>query len=334
MKLINFLVEGEIFFGLAVDGYACSFAALHASFRKPLPPELTTIEGYLGGLPHTFDAARRLQEHARARVRADATDGLFRIEHVRLLPPVPRPAALIDFGLTPKHLVNSAKTLLRYEFGPLFGAIAARFVGRGIMRKSRSPILQYYKGNHLTVIGDGDEMGWPGYTSYLDIEPELAFVTGTPDQPVAGYMVYNDVSARDVQFPEMIGTGPARAKDFVGGNGLGPYLVTPDEVPDPLNLQVTARVGSRFAWSGTTAELTHHPEAVAEFLHTVYPRVPGIVVGTGTIPGCTGLDNDAWIRPGEAVEITIESLGTLRQYVPASLPELTASRWKRRTDLP
>lgn len=333
MKLINFVVEDVAFFGLAVDGFACSFDALHASLHKTVPPELASVNGYLRGLPHSFEQALHLQDHARARVRADRTDGLFRLEHVRMLPAVPQPAALIDFGLTPKHLVNSAKTLLRYEFGPFFGAIAARFVTRGILRKSRSPILQYYKGNHLAIIGDGDEMGWPSYTSYLDIEPELAFVTGGTSQPIAGYLVYNDISARDVQFPEMIGTGPARAKDFVGGNGFGPFLVTPDEVPDPLNLRVSVNVGSRFAWEGTTAEHTHHPDEVVAFLHTVYPQVPGIVVGMGTIPGCAGLDNDLWIRPGERIEISIEHLGTLRQHVPATLPPLEPSRWKARGDL-
>lgn len=333
MKLINFTVAHETFFGLAVDGFACSFAALHASLRKPVPPELASVEGYLHGLPHAYEAALHVQDHARARVRADVTDGLFRLDRVRLLAPVPRPAALIDFGLTPKHLVDSAKTLLRHEFGPLLGALAARFVARGIMRKSRSPVLQYFKGNPLTIIGDGDTLGWPAYTSYLDIEPELAFVTGGPAQPVAGYMVYNDASARDVQFPEMIGTGPARSKDFVGGNGLGPFLVTPDEVPEPLKLDVTAKVGTRFAWRGTTAEYTHHPEQVAAFLHTVYPRVPGIVVGMGTVPGCTGLDHDLWLRPGEPIEITIGGLGTLRQKVPAQLPALEKSRWRARADL-
>jgi hypothetical protein len=332
MKLLNFTVGGQPFFGLAVGEFALSFAQLQRSAGGPDTSGLTSMEAYLQGLPETFAQATRLHDHALSLLEAGRGEGLHRLADVKILPPIQRPAALIDFGLTPKHLVNSAKTLLHHEFGPVLGALVAPFLARGIVRKSRSPILMYYKGNHLTVIGDDDEMGWPNYASYVDIEPELAFVTGGEAQPIAGYLVYNDASARDVQFPEMMGTGPARSKDFVNGNGLGPFFVTPDEIPDPLGLKVTAKVGTRFEWHGHTSEYTAHPEKVAAFLRTVYPNVPGIVVGMGTIPGCTGLDNDLWIRPGESIEITIEGLGTLRQRVPAQLPKLEPSRWKARTD--
>lgn len=333
MKFVTFQVLDSVAFGLAVGDQVVGFADLAAAAATPLPAELQSAEAYLAGLPGSFDAASAL--HATAvELAARGERGRFRsMADVKLLPPL-RPAALIDFGLTPRHLVNSARVLFRHEFGPLLGGLAARVLARGIRKKASSPVLMYYKGNHLAIIGDGDEIGWPAYASYLDIEPELAFVTGGPEVPIAGYLIFNDASARDVQFPEMMGTGPARAKDFVGGNGLGPFLVTPDEIPDPLNLAVAAQIGERLTWRGHTSEITTHPTEVAAFLRTVYPPVAGIVVGLGTIPDTTSLDHDSWIRPGEQVAITIDGLGTLRQRLPSHPRVTSPSRWRPRADVP
>ncbi len=191
----------------------------------------------------------------------------------------------------------------------------------------------YYKGNHLEIIGHGDEVGWPAYTSYLDIEPELAFVTGNHAQKIAGYLIFNDASARDVQFPEMTGLGPSRSKDFERGNGLGPFIVTPDEVPDPLSLDVTVDISGRMTWKGHTSQYTVTPEKVVDFLETVYPVKPGMVIGMGTVPGCAGLDTDQWIVPGDSIDITFTGLGTLNQKIPSQLPKLQPSSWGIRKDL-
>ena len=76
----------------------------------------------------------------------------------------------------------------------------------------------------------------------LDIEPELAVVYGNEKQPVAGFCIFNDVSARDVQATEFIG-GFCLTKDMANGNQLGPYLVTPDEVGDPVAIAQEERRG-------------------------------------------------------------------------------------------
>jgi len=127
----------------------------------------------------------------------------------------------------------------------------------------------YYKGNHHAVIGDNDTISWPSYTSYLDIEPELAVVTVTGNMPIAGYTIFNDSSARDVQFPEMIGLGPARSKDFDRSKGLGPFLVTPDEIEDPLGLDVKVTIGRRYEWRGSTKEYSATPEKMLDYLKTI-----------------------------------------------------------------
>jgi 2-keto-4-pentenoate hydratase/2-oxohepta-3-ene-1,7-dioic acid hydratase in catechol pathway len=131
----------------------------------------------------------------------------------------------------------------------------------------------------------------------------------------------------------MMGSGPARAKDFARGNGLGPFLVTPDEIPNPLSLNVTVEISDRLVWRGHTSEYTRRPGQVIDFCETIFPLIPGTVLGFGTIPGCTGLDNDQWILPGEMIKMGFDGLGTLHQRVPDRLPKLEKSRWEDRPEL-
>ena len=274
---------------------------------------------YLRHLPESEALAREVKQGT-----------LFRLDQVKLLAPVPEPVALIDFSLAPRHLELSLKTFLKYEC-PWWGRLMVeRFVRNGIKKKFREGLFPYYKANHRAVIGDGEETTWPAYASYLDIEPELAFVTGPPEAPVAGFTILNDWSARDVQWSEMAGGGLTRSKDFDRGYGMGPFLVTSDEIKDPLDLKVEVRIGERSVWEGSTSEYSGRPENVLDFIRTVFPPEPGMVIGMGAIPGCSGLDRDEWIQAGERIEMTFEGLGTLRQSVPRNRPPASVSRWKKK----
>lgn len=178
-----------------------------------------------------------------------------------LLEPV-EVAALFDFGLTPRHLRNSLETTLKYEQDN--PQIAALLQAAGKMLLSTPSALaadtperlSYYKCNMNSIVGDGTVIPWPIYTWRLDIEPELAVVShGNSRQPVAGFCIFNDVSARDVQAPEFIG-GFCLSKDMDQGNQLGPYLVTPDEVGDPYDLAVVVRVNGQIKYRGSTSEIS------------------------------------------------------------------------------
>jgi len=70
-----------------------------------------------------------------------------------------------------------------------------------------------------------------------------------------------------------------------------------------------------------------------DYLKTIFTPLPGTILGMGTIPGCTGLDNDLWLLPGEKIEITFDKLGILRQNTPLSLDKLEHSRWQDRAEL-
>lgn len=327
MKLARFSIgEGTPHFGFVRGEGATSFERAMQSAGVDFP-ELASMGSYLENLPRSFELARQVEE-ASVDLEADAM-----IRDVRFHAPLDSVPAMLDFGLSPRHLKNSALTLIRYEYGALARAALWPLLALAERRLRRSTAMPYYKCNHNAVIADGDEMHWPRYSSYLDIEPELAIVTGTDVSPIAGYTILNDASARDVQMPEMFGGGPARCKDFDRSNGLGPFLVTPDEVGDPLSIDVRVRIGRRIDWRGSTDEYKNHPDEVIAYLRTILTPLPGTVLGMGTIPDCTGLDNDEWLEPGDAIEIGFTGLGTLHQRVPSAPADLEKSRWRARPEL-
>jgi 2-keto-4-pentenoate hydratase/2-oxohepta-3-ene-1,7-dioic acid hydratase in catechol pathway len=182
------------------------------------------------------------------------------------------------------------------------------------------------------IVGSGETVPWPAYTSRLDIEPELAVVYGNEKQPVAGFCIFNDISARDVQATEFVG-GFCLTKDMAKGNQLGPYLVTPDEVGDPYNLEVTVLVNGQVKYQGSTSEISHKAEDVFTWLGFIAPLKPGSVMGFGTIPDCTGCDHDDFIDPGAEIQITFERLGTLRCRFAEPTGKLLPSRWPVRESL-
>jgi 2-keto-4-pentenoate hydratase/2-oxohepta-3-ene-1,7-dioic acid hydratase in catechol pathway len=331
MKLLNFqFVSGDApKFGVVIKGYAVSFEMLQQQYGQT-HAELTDIYSYLENLPSSEDAARELLKYGEAYISSFNENEKIPLETTKILSPLATPRALIDFGLSPRHLGNSAATLIKHEFG-VFGSIIAPIVKKRI-RAAASGKMLYYKCNHNAIIGDNDTIHWPAYSSYLDIEPELAVITGNKVVPIAGYTIFNDSSARDVQFREMFGLGPARSKDFGHSKGLGPFIVTPDEIGDPLALNVKVKIGDRYEWKGSTSEYSARPEKAVEYLKTIFTPLPGTVIGLGTIPDCTGLDNDLWINPSEKIEITFDKLGTLRQNTPEIVTNLEPSRWGNRKE--
>jgi 2-keto-4-pentenoate hydratase/2-oxohepta-3-ene-1,7-dioic acid hydratase in catechol pathway len=338
MKLIRFTAETSQGpeFGVVVRDHAVSFSALQRTSGRP-HPELADSRSYLAGLPGSEQAAKELLAWGEDHPEDLGTAERFPRGAVRLHEPV-EVAALFDFGLTPRHLMNSADTLMKYEkdnpqTAPLLQAFAKAVMQEPADRPAGQPEhLSYYKGNMNTIVGDGQVVPWPAYTLRLDIEPELAVVYGNDRQPVAGVCIFNDVSARDIQALEFIG-GFCMTKDMANGNQLGPYLVTLDEVGDPYNLAVTITVNGQPRFQGSTSEIDHKAEDVFAFLETMAPLKPGSVIGCGTIPDCTGLDHDDFLDPGAEIAITFERLGTLRCRLAEPAGTLLPSRWPVRASM-
>lgn len=202
-----------------------------------------------------------------------------------------------------------------------------RTFGRGFLRPPKVWYEQpvYYKGNPDGVVGHGADVIWPSYTERLDFELELGVFIGKrgkniPEgragEYIAGYAIFNDYSARDVQLAEMAGRlGPAKGKDLDTGNAIGPWLVTPDEVPDPYDLPMTARVNGE-VWCGSSSRHMHYSLAeIIAYISRDETLHPGDFIASGTCPGGCGLELDRWLAPGDVVELEVEKLGLLRNRV-------------------
>jgi 2-keto-4-pentenoate hydratase/2-oxohepta-3-ene-1,7-dioic acid hydratase in catechol pathway len=224
------------------------------------------------------------------------------VSDVRLLSPLPRPNSMRDCLAFEEHLKNAAK-------------------GREIPQVwYEIPI--YYKGNADTVAGPDDEVEWPSYTQLLDYELEFAAVIGKEGRDVskedawaliAGYTIFNDVSARDIQMKEMQGMlGPAKGKDMDGGNVLGPVLVTADEWDPRDGKEMIARVNGE-EWSRGKTDTMHHDfGAIVSYISQGETLHVGDVIGSGTVGTGCGLELGRFPQPGDTIELEVEGIGVLR----------------------
>lgn len=244
----------------------------------------------------------------------------YKEDEVRWLAPLPRPPALRDFFAFEEHALQGAKR--RNE--PLNPAWYDQPV--------------YYKGNPREIYGPGETIPWPSYTRKLDFELEIACVVGRKGRDlsekdaakhIGGYMILCDWSARDIQKNEMLcRMGPAKSKDFA--NGLGPYLLTADELPDPDNLKMSVKVnGELWSEGNSSGRYWKFPLMLSHVSQeeTVYP---GDLLGSGTYYRGCGLDLDRWIKQGDVLEFEVEKLGKLRQTVgtPKTQKQLVYSKAK------
>ena len=162
----------------------------------------------------------------------------------------------------------------------------------------------------------------PAFVGRLDYEVELALVIGRDCKNVTeeeargavfGYMVLNDVSARDVQ--EADGQF-GRAKGFDTFAPCGPWITTADEVPDAQALALRTRVNGRTRQDSSTANMAIGIPAIVSRLSRVMTLERGDVISTGTPAGVAlGGPPEGYLRDGDVVEAEVEGLGTLRNTV-------------------
>jgi 2-keto-4-pentenoate hydratase/2-oxohepta-3-ene-1,7-dioic acid hydratase in catechol pathway len=177
------------------------------------------------------------------------------------------------------------------------------------------------------IIGPDDDIVYPeGLTKELDYELELAVVIGKsgkffgPDEAesyIAGYTVFNDITARDIQRREMESGVFSFSKAIDTFCPIGPWIVTADEVPDPHALGMELRVNGEVRQSGNTSDLLLKlPQLVAH--HSPQGYSAGDLITTGTISGVAAIQPnpfDFYLQPGDVVEASIEGIGTLRNPV-------------------
>jgi acylpyruvate hydrolase len=162
----------------------------------------------------------------------------------------------------------------------------------------------------------------PSVSDRFDWEVELAVIIGKAGRHialedayghVAGYTVFNDFTARDYQRRT---TQWTPGKNFDQTGPLGPYLVTPDELGDPAELEISLTIDGEQMQHSNTRMLIHTIPAIIHFLSTFATLLPGDVIATGTPGGVgDGRDPKVFLRCGQVVVSTIERLGQLRNVV-------------------
>jgi 2-keto-4-pentenoate hydratase/2-oxohepta-3-ene-1,7-dioic acid hydratase in catechol pathway len=177
------------------------------------------------------------------------------------------------------------------------------------------------------IIGPDAAIVYPeGLTKELDYELELAVVIGRsgkffgPEEAedyIAGYLIFNDITARDIQRREMQSGVFSFSKAIDTFCPIGPYIVTKDELPDPQNLAMELRVNGEKRQSGNTSQMVISlPHLVAH--HSAQGYSAGDLITTGTISGVAAVQPnpfDFYLRPGDRIEAEIEGLGILRNHV-------------------
>jgi 2-keto-4-pentenoate hydratase/2-oxohepta-3-ene-1,7-dioic acid hydratase in catechol pathway len=189
-----------------------------------------------------------------------------------------------------------------------------------------APWIVFFQ-NVDAIIGPDEPIVYPEHlTEELDYELELAVVLKkagkwfSPQEAedyIGGYVIFNDITARDIQRREMRSGVFSFCKAIDTFCPLGPWIVTPDEVPDPHDLRMELRVNGeprQTSHSGnmsvTIAEILSHYSALG--------YSAGDVLSTGTVSGVAGFSEDAaslYLRPGDVIEAEIERIGVLRNPV-------------------
>jgi len=216
--------------------------------------------------------------------------------------------------------------------------------GRGLdMDPDWYELPVFYFSNPYAVCGPEDDVAMAPGTAEMDYELEVAVVVNRwahnvsvkeAQSLIAGYMIMNDWSARDIQRREMkLSMGPVKGKDFA--TGFGPYFVTPDEVDDAWqsgatapDLAMVARVNGVEYSRASLADVYYSFAQMISYASRGTHVAPGDVIGSGTCgTGCIlelslthGLDAYPYLKAGDVVELEVDRLGVLRNTVAESLP--------------
>ncbi|TCT02212.1 fumarylacetoacetate hydrolase family protein [Aquabacter spiritensis] len=256
------------------------------------------------GLPKDVISFLRAGEPALAAYRAVGPDAVGRLplSSVRLHPPVPAPEKYLAIGMN--YSDHGAE---------------ARQLGLEV-----PPYQLWFNKQVSCIVGPYDDVVLPRVSEKLDYEAELAVVIGkacryvTPEAApsvIAGYMVANDVSARDWQ----LRTGTMTlGKSFDTHGPTGPWLTLAEEIADPHDLEIRMLVNGEVRQHGCTSQLIHNIWEQVSYLTQVMTLKPGDILATGT-PSGVGVAKvpPVFLRPGDVMWVEIAGLGYIENRVVA-----------------
>ena len=283
----------------AVLGLAAASEEMHGRVDPDFADMQTLIDAAGPGLERAAEIARAWPD--------EASEDL---DEVKLLAPLPMPRQIRDCMAFEEHVRNSRRQVELRTGRPQ----------RVPEVWYRRPV--YFKCNRFNVIGHDADVIWPAFSEWMDYELELACVIGRTGKDISpanapahvfGFTIFNDLSARDVQFEEMkAGLGPAKGKDFDTGNAFGPWIVTLDEIGDPHALAMEVRVNGE-RWGGGNSRTMHHKFwDIIAYVSQSETLFAGEIIGSGTVGTGSAHESGRKLAPNDVVELEIEKIGVLR----------------------
>ncbi|MGB3305690.1 MAG: fumarylacetoacetate hydrolase family protein [Thermomicrobiales bacterium] len=281
--------------GLAVDGGVVDIANAGAELGMSAP---ATVLDLLA-----------LEESASELLGGVASSGIEPLRDAELGPVLPRPGKLLCLaGNYQSHLTEGG--------------------GKGVNKAEVTP--RFFIKPGTSIIGTNEPIRVPAVSDTVDYEIEIAAVIGKrgreipledAGQYIAGYTVFNDISARHLKGNEHRKTRPMDDFfDWLVGKWcdsfavVGPYLVTSDEIPDPTHLEMALRVNGELRQHSSAGEMIFNvPEAIA-WISRFLTLEPGDMICMGT-PGGVGETTRTYLQPGDTVVGEIERLGTITNPV-------------------
>jgi len=282
MKLVRFEADGQPVIGVISGRGIVRIADLFPEYRE--------MHQLAAAGP---DAIARLADRLATAQTTDSLDG------AKLLAPIERPHNFLAIGMNyRKHAEEAARLGVKMpDFQPWFNKATS------------------------CLAGPFDDID-PGVTTQLDYEVELGVVIGQKARYVSqeeapahvlGYVVGNDVSARDWQLHASTWT---IGKSFETHGPIGPWVVTSDEIGDPHNLEVRCYVNGELRQKSNTRDLIYDVWEQIEYLSTAFALEPGDLIFTGTPEGVGhAMVPQRHLKPGDVIRTEIDRIGTIENKV-------------------
>ncbi|MGX4675885.1 fumarylacetoacetate hydrolase family protein [SAR92 clade bacterium H246] len=315
MKLLTFKLQGADYLGVLTDT-----GVVNLSAAAPEEIAFSSMQQFIEAGQPALDRAYVLLASNPVTIPADQIDWLA---------PLPLPAQIRDCLGFEEHLKNAFESAMKLSAmaadDPLKAEEELRASGRFAVPEVWYQQPLYYKANRFSVAPSGKDILWPAYSNVMDFELEMACVIGkkgrdisedNADDHIFGYTIFNDFSARDAQMLESPGMlGPAKGKDFDDSIVLGPVILTRDELDNPYNLRMQARVNGE-TWCDNNSNTIHwkFSDMIAHISksETLYP---GEVIGSGTVGLGCGLEHLRFLNDGDIVELEVEKIGVISNKI-------------------
>lgn len=283
MKIGHFVKDGKETFGFVKDGHLSTREEITYATGVPLP---YSIKDFL------FDGwfEEIMEKSPKLTFKEDLSE-------YTILPPITNPPKIMCLAFN--YMDHAEEQKISPPSEPV------------IVMKPRTALT-----------GTNSEIRCPTFVKKLDYEVELALIIGKNCKNISeseamnaifGYMIFNDVSARGIQFQDKQFT---RAKSFDTFAPCGPWITTADEISDPQNLKMTTKINGELRQNSTTSKMFLKIPEIVSKLSKVMTLEKGDIISTGTPEGVVlNNPNLEFLKNGDKIEMEIEGLGKLENTV-------------------